>query len=642
MSIILGCIEFARPSDNARLSEKMLKACDLWPHDRVGTHFGSLGFLASKQLYNTPESTLAAQPLVSDHQRYAVVFDGRLDNRAELIAAFDWSAVDGVTDEALILEGFKRFGRDLGQHLLGDFAIAILDAKQESLFLIRDHMGVRPLFIARGKSSVAFASAKAALLELDWVDSSLNHQWIADQLTSTKVDHHSSLYLGIEALPPAHWVSVSATSYEQEKYWQLSLNTHDHPGSLKEHSAQFREILNEAVRCRLRSYSGVASEMSGGLDSTTIATLASKLSNADGHKHEAFSHVMAEETIGKVHPFRDETPQMDAVCAMNPQLIRNKVYSRGRQLLAHLKRSIHVHSGPSRSDLTLPGEQLLEILEDRGFRTLLSGFGGDQLVTSKGAGWEEDFVLKGDWQSLWRELAYSAKSLPRRIVKFSQYRSPFVDRLLQLIRKEYQAEQDERFDALQSSFAECSGYPDRRLAYPTRPNSGTVREREFDVIHSPHVAYRLEDSALGAASYGVDYRYPLLDVRLLQFCLDLPTKHKRHKGVRRIIIREASRDLLPDLVRLRDNKSGSTIPTVRPRLIAERQELLSAVERWRKAGELDTFVNVEFLKRKLTALSADNAQDEHVSVGLLIKLIMLGTWLEDRCDKRVNSGKSPI
>ena len=333
MSTIFGVLAINDQKLAPSWGNEMMSACELWPADLSKTSMGTSWMVGCCHQFNTPQAPLAEQPIYSSDGQIVLVYDGRLDNRPELATILRMQDTECVTDEDLILNAYQRFGHDMGQHLLGDFALAIMNVETNTLFLIRDHLGVRPLFIARNNNFVAFASNKKALLALPWVDCSINKTWVADLLEVCKVEVEPTLYNGIETFPAAHCQSSSCTGSNRKKYWELKIEGNNPQLSDDEYVDAFKRLLQESVACRLRSYTEIGSELSGGLDSTTIVSIAATLLGPMGKKVHAYSHVMPPEDLNKVFPFMDESVQMAEVCKLHPEIIHHKIYSKGLGIL---------------------------------------------------------------------------------------------------------------------------------------------------------------------------------------------------------------------------------------------------------------------------------------------------------------------
>ncbi|GAA4644455.1 asparagine synthase-related protein [Pontixanthobacter gangjinensis] len=625
MSVLFGILALSDTAVPEEAESAIIEATRLWPDDRCKAIWNERWLIGCKHRFNVPQSPLAQQPFNSaSDENLLVIFDGRIDNRLDLASKLSIDLDENTTDEYLISRAFAEYRTELGQHLIGDFAIAILDRSANHLYLIRDQMGVRPLFIASNQEFFAFASNQAALLALPWVDRTLDETWIADTLLACKVDVTSTAYRGIAMLPAAHWMAIEINVHEPQRYWQLELK-HEHVERTDaEYIAEFRDLLFDAVRCRMRRISGLATEMSGGLDSTSIAVIASKLVEPSGDQIEAWSHVMPADNIGQAYPYADESTFIRSVCEMNPLINHRWADGRGMGIAASLRRASKVHSGPARSDLSLGSEEIFDALKANDIRVLLSGFGGDQLVTSHGSGWEQDCKAKKDWQTLRHEIWIRKASLTRRWATYLRQRLGLLDRIISGFRRPKPNRKIALMaSGLRSDFARRTGYPQRAFVNPTRQLKGTVAERELDVIQSPHVVYRLEDSAVGAASYGVDYRYPLLDIRLLQFCLNLPVEQKLRGGSERRMIRQAMIGLLPDIVRLRHDKAGATVPTIHQKIFRDRMELIDDLNLAFDKGILGSFVHKEPICDHLIDMELSAPPHRVISPKFILRTCML-------------------
>ena len=137
---------------------------------------GSVGF-GHRMLWTTPESLLEKLPLVNQRGDLVITADARIDNREELIAALSLAECrfEKITDSHLILAAYEKWGETCPEHLLGDFAFAIWDKRNQMLFCARDHFGVRPFYYHHcPRRMFAFASEIKALLCLSEVPNRLN------------------------------------------------------------------------------------------------------------------------------------------------------------------------------------------------------------------------------------------------------------------------------------------------------------------------------------------------------------------------------------------------------------------------------------------------------------------------------------
>jgi asparagine synthase (glutamine-hydrolysing) len=655
LSTILGIINLQpkkmKSNDSAQsLAEElgiMIKASVLWPHDRIGHYKGKHCVLACLQRYNTPESVNAIQPISDVAKRYQLVFDGRLDNREQLalkLDNIDISLLSLMSDEELLLKAYIKYGYQIADHLLGDFAIAIYDQDQQQLFIIRDHMGVRPLYITQNKNYFAFASNKNALLALPWVDNTVNLQKMADYLCITQVDKCSTFYKTISLLEPAHWLMIEPNKEKKgsveefiitnNQYWQLD-STYELAGLTdEEYLAQFKSLLYQAVECRLRSYGDVAAELSGGLDSTSITSVAADIKNRQqkGEVIYSYSQILDPEIKSEQYPVTDESYYINLLVSQYPNISSQAIYNRNKGVIEAIKKGLEVHSCPAWRDSSILTEEMFISLQQHNRRVLLSGFGGDECVTTKVRGWHEDLV-NNSFSYLLKKTHYYA---PNRSSQLRLYASVIKHKLKKKITDTRKVEAKEKANNWQrrqnrgcvnSTFANEWGYPSRYFDNPILAKVGTAREREFYFVNHPDLYCRLETSSVGAERYGVDYRYPLLDIRLLQFCLSLPVKQKVSRGLHRRMIRLATAGLVPDEIRLRDDKTVAMLPSVFQRFQQDNARLLNMLNLARDQNELSQFVDLQKIEQYLKKIEkADNDTVGFINIGYVRHWTEIMTW----------------
>ena len=222
-----------------------------------------------------------------------IVADARLDNRREVVAALDLeaSATRDVGDGELILRAYERWGGACPTRLVGDFAFAVWDSRNETLFCARDHVGVKPFYYHRAASAFLFASEIKALLTSPIVPYRLNPARVADHLVGLFGDQTSTFYRDIDRLPAGHTLTVTRSGMRIQRYWTLDSSRELVLGSDEEYAEAFRECFTEAVRCRMPSSDRVGCLLSGGLDSSSIVATARSLRTAVDAKLDTFSAI---------------------------------------------------------------------------------------------------------------------------------------------------------------------------------------------------------------------------------------------------------------------------------------------------------------------------------------------------------------
>lgn len=543
-------------------------------------------------LQTTPESRYEQQPLEGPAGTHVLVADARIDNRDALLQAL---ALDGdpaeIPDSALILHAYQHWGPACVDHLIGDFAFALWDADRRELFCARDHLGIRPFFYHHiPGEALHFASELKALVAPLPAPPPLDEQRLVDQLARLYVDPEATIYQGFRRLPPAHTLTAAADgTVTTRRYWTLTPD--DLPPMTDEaYAARFRELFEEAVRCRLRSLTPVGADLSGGLDSSAVACVARDLVRAEG-RGEA------------VHSFSytfDATPESDERAYVEEVLDQGGFEP-------------HWLDGDTRGPLTDLDEIYADVLDDyvaggmhymiwasydeahaAGLRVMLNGFDGDTTV-SHGELYLHELARRGDWEQFAREATW----LSRRYQE-ADHKQPFEEMFSSVgaLVKQYAYPELERLArarrviplvrairALSTHFTLSAYALSRRFLpllwkgpEPTTPPEPTpvlrpdVAER-FDVAARQQAAHEaaaaswdtvrdrqqaqfglltrthgLEAMDHYAAHWGLEARLPFMDIRLIQYCLGLPPTQSLRQGWTRWILRTSLAAVLPSSV----------------------------------------------------------------------------------------------
>ncbi len=236
-------------------------------------HDGPAGLVHS-HFWTTPEDVGEAQPISSSDGRYWITADARIDNRDELIpdlrrAGTLRSAVP--SDGEVILAAFQTWGDDCAARLVGDFAFAIWDAQSRRLFAARDVIGLRQVCYAITNDRVYFANRVGAVLCALPQQPELNRELIEDFLRNEYLRWITeTVYRGIHRLPPAHTLIASRNGTEIREYYRFGSQPPPRYATDSQWIDAFRRLLDEAIRCRLRS-NGPVGVLMGGLDSSSLA-----------------------------------------------------------------------------------------------------------------------------------------------------------------------------------------------------------------------------------------------------------------------------------------------------------------------------------------------------------------------------------
>ncbi len=272
---IAGILDFARAPSDAELTAMIARLHHRGP-DGHGLHREGPVGLAHARL-SIIDLAGGAQPLCNEDGTVWVSFNGEIFNylelRESLLARGHRFATHSDTE--VLVHLYEEHGDDLVQHLNGQFAFALWDARAQCLLLARDRVGIRPLFHARVGSRLAFASEIKALLALPEMPRALDPRALGELFTYWAPLPPHSVFAGIESLPPGHVMRVDARGIRLRRYWDWSFPIEPiaEPESADAAAEQLRALLTDAVRLQLRADVPVGAYLSGGLDSAIVAAL---------------------------------------------------------------------------------------------------------------------------------------------------------------------------------------------------------------------------------------------------------------------------------------------------------------------------------------------------------------------------------
>lgn len=630
---------------------------------------GSIG-LGHRMLWTTPESLLERLPLVNAAGDIVITADLRIDNRDELICALQLDNLppEKITDTDLVLAAYEKWDEQCPEHLLGDFAFAIWDSKKQTLFCARDHMGVKPFYYYHKPGKLfTFGSEIKALLSQEAVTRKLNEVKVGDFLAAILQDQSITFYQDIFRLPPASWMSVSPTGIKISSYWSLDPHREVRLNSDEEYAEALQKIFAEAVRCRLRSAFPIGSHLSGGLDSSAVTSMARHVlaQAGDNRPLHTFSNIF------DAFPESDERPFIASVTEQGG-MIPHFVHADQKGPLSDLDHIFQYQDEaiPAPTHFLIWG--LNNAAANAGVRVVLDGFDGDNTI-SHGEGYLVELARKGDWGTFAQEtlelsnllsssqrqtlenygLPYLAELARKgKWLKFVQEvnnltkyfrvskRSLFLRQGLKPLLPEFvtaaissrRSKKDEPQDEtlINPRFFRRIGLKKRiqTLKKARRIHLPTERELHHRYITAGILTQGLEIIDHYGAAFGLDYRHPYMDKRLIEFCLSLPPEQKLNQGWSRLVMRRAMRGILPEKVRSRRDKSDMSPSFVYGLLNHNRGVLDEFIQN--HLSNIQDYANTNTVNQIYEQLTSPNSKFNHKqsSIDLLLwKAAMLALWL---------------
>ncbi len=528
--------------------------------------------------------------MVSEDGQLVLVADARVDNRAELLGelCLEASNHDLIPDSSLILAAYRRWGEQCVDRLCGDYAFALWDGARRRWFCARDPVGVRSLFYYHREGRVfSCATEIKALLTVPETPRELDEMRVALFLTGVFDDQEITFYRGIRRLAPGHCLRVDQNGCRAWRYWHLDPKHEIRLPSDEEYAGAFLDVFREAVRCRLRSVSPVASALSGGLDSSSITCLAREiLARHGGPELHTFSAVFPGLSGPDLRRL-DERTYMAAVTELGG-LSPHQVEVDRVSPLVGLDRIQWLQDEPIMTPNLYLHWALYSAAQDQGTQVFLDGLDGDTTV-SHGYDYLADLARSLRLWSLWVEGRAVASRAPAKryttrkvILDFGL--KPLVPaslrRLRHLVRRGREAPPWGELALVNKDFAAEVGLAERIRELrgdPFRKRVG-ARASHLRGLRSPLIAHALEVADRATTAHGLEGRYPFFDRRLMEFCLALPGNQKLRRGWSRYILRQAMEGILPPVIQWRTDKADLS-PGLRTGLWSFEAEALKKLSR---------------------------------------------------------------
>ena len=482
-----------------------------------------------------------------------VVADIRFDDREALCDALD---VDrgrrrAMTDAALVACAWRKWGEKMPDALYGDFALAVYDVRRRRLFCARDHVGVRPFYYAALPDRFVFSSHPRGVLDVPGVPLDLDQTCVATALACVPhINPRGTAYSAMNQVPAGHAITVDCDRggvAREWRYWRPDRLPRAAPATDAAYAEELLDHCQRAVRVRLPTArpghqgTDTAVHLTGGIDSAAITVLANRELRRQG-RPPPVAYCWQPPPSGPV-----ESPEHLRIEAVRSQEGIALHYEGGSFSAAQLAES-------TRSDGTLPvGNDLgtSAMAAQAGARCLLSGLGGDDCVSSPGYGLVPHLLLRAQWSTLAAELRARCRPLLASIVvdvasalrptfrqRFGRARRSQTPWLALLVGLTSMRQLSTKF--LASELASSVGAS-------TMPTQWGVRSTHLKFLADGHLAARAHSEVEDGMGHGVEWRYPLLDRRLLEFGISLPdASYYRYPG--RLVMRQAFDGLLPTVV----------------------------------------------------------------------------------------------
>ncbi|MCA8920324.1 MAG: asparagine synthase (glutamine-hydrolyzing) [Planctomycetes bacterium] len=592
-----------RPVDPAVLGRMARSMRHRGPDGEGFYHAPGLG-LGHQRLSVIDLSERAAQPMTNGRGLW-IVYNGEVYNYLELrqFLAGRGYAFETSSDTEVLLLLYEELGPACLEKLNGMFAFAIWDEGARELFLARDRLGIKPLYYLDAPGRFAFASEIKALLHAGLVAPEVCEQGLADYLTFQWCLGEKTLFRGVRSLEPGTWLKVGAQGIaRRQRYWSAEFEVEQgRPESYFEH--HLLRLLEDAVRLQIRSDVPLGAHLSGGLDSSTVATLASSM--YEGLPLRTFAGGFREPAG------YDETRHARTVAdAIHSEHV--EVFPSAADFVDVMPRLIYALDEPLAGPGAFPQYCVSRAAKER-VKVVLTGHGGDEVF----GGYARYLVLylehslKGAIEGT-HEAAEFVVSLQSIVPNLAQLRG-YQPLLQYLWQGDLFGDEERRYfrlidrsEGVRPFLAQAerlspegySPYEAFREAYGNPRHDALINRMTcFDMQTLLRALLQVEDRVDMANS--LEGRVPLLDHRIVELAVRMPPKVKFNGGRAKHVLRRATRNLLPPEVHGRVDKMGFPVPLAEWARGGAVRDFLGDVllgDRARQRG----FVNTARLESQLT------------------------------------------
>jgi asparagine synthase (glutamine-hydrolysing) len=342
---------------------------------KVSTVLEPVGAIETRVARNRSLATVTAgtrSSCQSPEPAPRILWNGRLDNREEL-AAQTGTVSNAFSAEEIVSAAYRRRGTDAFAQIVGDWAISIVEEVKCELLLARDFAGTRPLFYKLKDRCVSWSTILEPLVLLGEHEPDLSEEYLAEWLAFFPQSHLTP-YRDISSVPPGSFVRIAPGGASVRNYWSLeSVRAVRYPDN-REYEEHFRSVFKASVRRRVIADGPILGELSGGMDSSSIICIADSVLDAGAPRLDTVTYFDAQE------PNWDELPFARLVEQKRGRVGHHIDVGTSQSLADQAIPPLFAAVPTSASARSSAARVFDQIVSDNGYRVILSGLGGDEML----------------------------------------------------------------------------------------------------------------------------------------------------------------------------------------------------------------------------------------------------------------------
>jgi len=593
MSIFFGIFNRNGTPVNTNIANNMFKVMTNWNLDINNLLIDGPVAIGHGMLWNTLESKYEHLPL--DKDSYILTMDARIDNRYELAKQLELPncPMSQIGDSELILAAYKKWGEECPKYLLGDFAFVIWDKKKQQLFCARDYIGIKPFYYYLDNEKFIFSNEIKIFFAYPGIEYTLNKNAIAYYLKyNFLAEQSTTFYENIHKLLPATTLIIKKNEEKIYTYWEAEKCPKIRYENVDEYIYKARELLEKAVYDRMRSIYPIASHLSGGLDSSSIAVLASRKLAENRHTLTGFNWIPILD-----HNNNDYFEWRNSKKIALLENIKHKAIDLSENDILDIYKTVDITLGDAISFWY--ENPIQQYASKKGIRVILSGTGGDQFISHKGREKSVEFFSRENYKRINRASHSKISGVLNMIRETIKYViRPIIPNLAFCFYNRTNC----RYKTpkyVQPSIAELM----KKLRISNGPIDNTdVQKSMISELTSGSIQSRIDSWSTSGRLNKLEYRYPLLDKRLVEFALGIPEELFSQNGKKRFLFRRMIEDLLPHEITWFETKYEPV------RVKNYMTMAKKAHNNWIKTHNItdDKFINIDDLINEIEKLNLDN------------------------------------
>jgi len=520
-------------------------------------------------------SPLGHQPMSSADGSLMIVFNGEIFNyqelRAELVAG--GCSFRSDSDTEVLLSSIREWGLETTlKRIRGMYAFALFDLRDRSLTLVRDPLGVKPLYLHRQGKTIAFASEIKALLAMPGMQRELNHQSLYHYLTFANAPAPETFFSGITKLEAGCWLRVDSNGIiEQKQYWDSSSFTaHKKPLSEQGYVEEVRRLLRQSVARRMVSDVPFGVFLSGGVDSSLNVALMAELMD---RPVDTFSIGVEGDPANEFVYARTVAERFGAR--------HHEITITDDDFISFLPQMPYFQDEPMADPVCVPLYYLSKLARESGTTVIQVGEGSDEIFSGYQMHHYFNHIDKSYYQS-YLKLPGPVKSIVHRLAG-GIVSADKEDSLRRAITN------DPVFLGNAIAFWDCE--KSRLLSQPYKQQtSSELIKKMKDGLHIADPLLRIINIELKnrlpelllmrvdkmSMAQSIETRVPFLDEDLVEFALQIPSALKYKHGETKYILKKAAEGIIPDdiIYRKKMGFCGSATSMLSDRLIQYSREVI--------------------------------------------------------------------